>query len=231
MLHHTGGAPGVSTAITIPVFDGVGVVTLANADGKHPALSDITHVVLKKLAGYTDESMPAELSARLWTQFPSATSGVNHPCEEGLSATNELPPSRLDLTGTYDNVGYGTFSLCDASSRSDECRLVLDDFRLVDEPLTSDPNRLFASWSCVWSSHARFNPTNTTGRYLVDFGTLYPAGYGKNTTPFAYWMGRIPADFVVEDGIVKGVGFGGIGERERNEIVEENFEVWFRKRL
>jgi hypothetical protein len=218
----------VSADITIPVFDGVGVVTLANADRKHPALSNITLVVLKKLTGYTDESIPADLSARLWTQFPSATSGVN---EEGLSATNELPPSRLDLTGTYDNVGYGTFTLCDASSRSDECRLVLDDFRLVDEPSTGDPNRLFASWSCARTSHARFNPTNTTGRYLVDFGTLYPAGYGKNTTPFAYWMDHVPADFVVEDGIVRGVGFGGIDERERNESVEENFDVWFRKRL
>jgi len=232
LLHHTGGAPGVSADITIPVFDGVGIVTLANADLKQPALIEITFLILRKLAGYTDELMPADLSGRPWTRFRSATSSVGCPCEEGLSEINELPPSRLDLTGTYDDVGYGTFTLCDASSRSDECQLVLDDFRLVNEPQTGDPNGLFASWPSALTSHARFNPTNTTGRYLVDFGTLYPAGYGKNTTPFAHWMGDVPADFVVEDGVVRGVGFGGLSEREQNhESVEENFDVWFRKRL
>ena len=219
----------MSADITIPVFDDVGVVTLANADLKQPALHDVTLVVLRKLAGFTDESMPANFSGYPWTRFQSATSGTQRPREEGLSATNDLPPSRLNLTGTYDDVGYGTLTLCDVSSRSDECRLVLDDYRLVDEPSTGDPNRLFCSWPSVWTSHARFNPTNTPGRYLVDFDTLYPTGYGRNTTPFAHWMGRVPADFVVEDGIVRGFGFSG--EREGYGSVEENFEVWFSKRV
>lgn len=204
----------MSTAITIPVIDGVGVVTLANADAKHLALHEITLVILKKLAGYTDESMPANLSALSLRRFQSATSGSRRPREEGLSATNELLPRRLDLTGAYDGNGYGTFTLCDASSQSDECRLVLDDFRLADGPSTGDPNRLFGAWPCVWTSHTRFIPTSALRRYLVDFGTLYPTGYGRNTTPFAHWMGPVIADFVVDDGIVRGVGFSGIGERE-----------------
>ena len=219
----------MSADITIPVFDGVGVVTLANADEKQPALHDITLVVLRRLAGFPDESIPANLSGHPWTRFQSPTSGAQRPREESLSVTNDLPSSRLNLTGTYDDDGYGTLTLCDVSSRSDECRLVIDDFRLVDEPSTGDPNRLFGSWPSVWTSHFRFNPTSTPGQYLADFGTLYPTGYGMNTTPFAHWMGRVPIDFVVEDGIVRGFGLSGEGEGYGS--VEENFEVWFSKRV
>ncbi|KAH9048267.1 beta-lactamase/transpeptidase-like protein [Lactarius hengduanensis] len=225
-LFHGGSAPGVSADITIPVLDDVGIVALANANAKHSALSEVTVTVLRKLAlaGCADESMPANLSAHAWTQFQSAAPSSRRAREEEPSTTHEIP--RLDLTGTYEDAGYGTFTLCDASSRSDECRSVLDDFRLVDGSSADDPNILLGSWPSVWTSHARFNPTNTTGRYLVDFGSLYPTGYGRNTTPFADWIDRTPADFVVEDGVVRGFGFsGGYGS------VEENGDVWFSKRL
>ncbi|KAH9048266.1 beta-lactamase/transpeptidase-like protein [Lactarius hengduanensis] len=231
-LYHGGSAPGVSADITIPVLDDVGIVALASAYAKHSALREVTVTVLRKLAlaGCADELMPANLSAHAFTQFQSAASSSRRAHEEDLSTTDEIP--RLDLTGTYDDAGYGTFTLCDASSRSDECRSVLDDFRLVDES-SADPNTLFGSWPSFWTSHARFNPTNTTGRYLVDFGSLYPTGYGRNTTPFADWLDRTPADFVVQDGVVRGFGFSGIGmgERGRYGSVEENFEVWFSKRM
>ena len=221
----------MSTDITIPVSDGVGIVTLANADAKHLALYEITLVILKKLAGYTNESVPADLSAHPLARLQIATSSARRSREEGLSATNEeLPSQRLDLTGTYDGVGYGTFTLCDASSQSDECRPVLDDFSLADRPSMVDPNRLFGAWPCVWTSHTRFIPTRAPRRYLVDFGTLYPTGYGRNTTPFAHWMAPAIADFVVDDGIVRGVGFSGIGE-EVSGSTEEGFDVWFSKRV
>ena len=220
----------MSADITIPVFDGVGVVSLANADEKQPALHEITLAILRKLAGYTDESMPANLPAQPWTRFQSATHGARRAREEGLSTTHELPLSRFDLTGTYDDDGYGTLTLCDASSQSDECQPVLDDFRLVDEPSMNEP-KLFGSWPSILSSHVRFDPTNTTGRYLADFGTLYPSGYGRNMTPFAQWNGRFIADFVVKDRTVRGFGLSGIGEREGYGSMEENFDVWFRKRV
>ncbi|KAH9063769.1 beta-lactamase/transpeptidase-like protein [Lactarius deliciosus] len=230
MIYHNGGAPGVSADITIPVFDGVGVVSLANADEKQPALHDINLAVLRKLASNTNVSIPDDLSAQASTRFLSATWGPRRAREEGPSATHEVP--RLDLTGAYDDDGYGTFILCDASSLSDECRSVLDDFRLADEPSMGDLKGLFGSLPSTFTKgHARFNPTNTTGRYLVDFGSLYPTGYGRNTTPFAHWMGSATADFVVEDGIVKGFGLGEIGERGGYGSVEEDSDVWFSKRV
>ncbi|KAH9180217.1 beta-lactamase/transpeptidase-like protein [Lactarius sanguifluus] len=218
LISHGGAAAGVSADIVIPVFDGVGVVSLANADEKLPA----------KLASNTNVSIPDDLSAHASTRFLSATSGPRRAREEGLSATHEVP--RLDLTGTYDDDGYGTFTLCDASSLSDECRSVLDDFRLADEPSKGDLNELFGSLPSIFTGHTRFNPTKTAGRYLVDIGSLYPTGYGRNTTPFAHWMGRATADFVVEDGIVKGFGFSEV-EREGYESVEEDSDVWFSKRV
>ncbi|KAH9001593.1 beta-lactamase/transpeptidase-like protein [Lactarius akahatsu] len=117
LISHGGAAPGVSADITIPVFDGVGVVSLANADGKQLALHDINLAVLRKLASDTNVSIPDDLSAHASTRFLSATWGPRHACEEGPSATHELP--RLDLTGAYDDDGYGTFTLCNASSLSD----------------------------------------------------------------------------------------------------------------
>lgn len=221
----------MSTYIAIPVFDGVGIVTLANADAKQLALHEITLVILKKMAGYTDELMPANLSALPLTQFQFPASDARRSCEEGLSATNELPPRRLDLTGTYDGDGYGTLTLCDASSQSDECRLVLHDFSLADKPSIGDPNRLFGAWPCVWASHTLFIPVGTPWRYLAEFGTLYPTGYGRNTTPFVHWVGAVIADFIVDDGIVRGVGFSGMDGRIRNGLAEEDFDVWFSKRM
>ncbi|KAH8991095.1 beta-lactamase/transpeptidase-like protein [Lactarius hatsudake] len=211
----------------IPILDNVGVVALANANAKQSALRDVTVAVLRKLAlaGCADVSMPADLSGHASTRLQSAASSSRRAREEGPSTTHEVP--RLDLTGMYEDAGYGTFTLCDASSRSNECRSVLDDFRLVDGSSADDPNTLFGSWPSVWTSHARFSPTNTTGRYLVDLGLLYPTGHGRNTTPFADWTDRTSADFVVEDGAVRGLRFGGEGYG----LMEENFHVWFSKRL
>ncbi|KAH9038940.1 hypothetical protein EDB85DRAFT_358393 [Lactarius pseudohatsudake] len=157
-LYHAGGAPEVSADITIPVLNGVGVVTVANADDKQLALHDIAVAVLRKVelascTGESIDSMPANLSAHASTRILFRTTGSRHTHEGDPSTTHEL--ARLDLTGMYDDIGYGTPTLCNASSRSDECRSVLDDSRLADESSTDDPNTLFSSWPSVWTSHAR----------------------------------------------------------------------------
>ncbi|KAH9063767.1 beta-lactamase/transpeptidase-like protein [Lactarius deliciosus] len=220
MIYHNGGAPGVSADITIPVFDGVGVASLANADEKQSALHDINVAVLRKLASQTNESIPDDLLIYPWARF--VTPGPRRAHEEDPSTTHELP--RLDLTGTYDDDGYGTLTLCDVSSLSDKCRPVLNNFRRADESSMGDPNGLFGSLPSALTNHARFSPTNTTGQYIVDFGSLYPTGYGRNTTPFAHWITRATPDFVVEDGTVKGFGLSGYGS-------EDNSDVWFSKRV
>ncbi|KAH9180223.1 beta-lactamase/transpeptidase-like protein [Lactarius sanguifluus] len=125
-LYHDGGAPGVSAGITIPVLDDVGIVVLANSDAKHSALRDITIAVLRKLAmaDYTDKSMPANLSA---------ASSTRRTRKEDPSTTHETP--RLDLTGTYDGAGYGTFTL--TNHRTDDPNTLVRFVAIgLDEPRT-----------------------------------------------------------------------------------------------
>jgi hypothetical protein len=113
----------------------------------------------------------------------------------------------------------------------------LHDFDLINEatqPSMTHEDALFASWSSVFTTHARFVPvdedlTSTAGRYFVDFGTLYPTGYGRKATPFAHWIFKVIAAFIVEDGQVKGFELSGIGERQRYGSVEGNSDVWFPK--
>jgi hypothetical protein len=144
----------------------------------------------------------------------------------------------VDLTGTYHDVGYGSIELCSSLSQSDACRHILHDFDLIDgasQPSMTHEDTLFASWPSVFTTHARFVPidedlTSTVGRrYLVDFGTLYPTGYGRDSTPFAHWIFKVIAAFIVEDGQVKGLGLSGIGERQGYGSVERNSDVWFTK--
>jgi hypothetical protein len=160
------------------------------------------------------------------------------------SRSRSLLRQSVDLIGTYHDVGYGPIELCSSSShwQSDACRHVLHDFDLLDEAtqpsMTHEDALLFASWPSVFTTHARFVPidkgltglTNTASRrYLVELGTVYPTGYGRNKTAFAHWFFRVIADFVMEDGQVKGFGLSGIGGRQGYGSVAENSDVWFTK--
>jgi len=76
------------------------VDTLANADEKRPALHDITLAVLRKLAGYTDESLPPNLPPRPWTRFQSATTWCT-TCSRGRSVNDpRLGLARTTTTAT-----------------------------------------------------------------------------------------------------------------------------------
>jgi len=190
-------------------------------------------------------SESATTTATTATTSPSTVvsdAGEDHTQDANRTTTSSrsrpLLRQSVDLVGTYHDVGYGPIELCSSSShsQSDACRHVLHDFDLLDEttqPSMTPEDALFASWPSVFTTHACFlpideDPTSTTGRrYLVYFGRLYPTGYGRNKTPFAQWIFRAIADFVVEDGQVKGFGLSGIGERQGYGSVEENSDVWF----
>ena len=58
-------------------------------------------------------------------------------------------------------------------------------------------------------------------------GTIYPEGYGKNSTPFSTLAPGGLATFVVENGSVVGFGVSGIIGVEQPGPVEEVSDVWF----
>ena len=239
----------MSAVISALVSDGIGILALANADGMQPALVEITFAIARKLLGLDelqpDSSHPQRHPVHnAFTTTTTSSSRASDAREDaqatrGTTSSRPLPRQSVDLAGTYHGVGYGPIELCSSSSQSDACRHVLHDFGLIDEAIQPSiayyEDALFAFWPSVFTTHARFVPidevlTSTAGRrYLVDFGTLYPTGYGRDTTPFAHWIFEVIADFVVEDGQVKGFGLSGLGERQGYGSVEEKSDVWFTK--
>jgi hypothetical protein len=136
----------------------------------------------------------------------------------------------VELTGTYYNAGYGTGVLCSVHSSSPSCESVLDAFRSIDPSLSSSTD-LFASWVTLLSTHLRFTYANDS-KYLVSAGSVYPQGYGKNTTPFSTLAPIATAEFMVENEKVVGFGWnitGDDGDVKQSGSVEETSEVWFLK--
>jgi len=252
-------APGVSAVFSLFLSDGIGVIALANADGMQQALVEITLAVARKLFRIRVEEHPSPTVP--WTfpfppgqpiltpitiPIPNATTNWDADTGEEEEEEEERRRERVvatrrrsraapvDLSGTYYNEGHGTLELCSGSSTSDACQSVLHDFRRVvsETPSTDDPHALFVSWPSVFANHARFTPIKiAAGRYLLHVGTLYPVGYGRDVTPFAHWILRLVADFVVVDGEVKGFGFSYLGKKRGDDwSVERDSEVWFSKR-
>lgn len=209
----------MSTAIFAALEDGIGIIVLVNADSKGEPIIDI---VLEAF-GFGNSS----------TSSPSVTrrSGLL-PRHAGVTARVDDGPPHVDLTGTYYNAGYGTGVLCSVHSSSPSCESVLDAFRSIDPSLSvpnSNSTDLFASWVTPLSTNVRFTYANNS-QYLVSIGSIYPQGYGKNSTPFSTLAPSATAEFVVENEKVVGFGWdiiGDDGDVKQSGSVEETSEVWF----
>jgi hypothetical protein len=193
----------VSTYIAAALEDGIGIVVLANAELKGAPVLDILLKAGEKAFGYIDPSSsspPANQSAASRrSKLPRNHAGVATRRDHGAGA----PSGGVDLTGTYYNAGYGTVVLYGVRSSSPSRESILDAFRAIDPTLSSDSTDLFASWNTVLSTHARFTYTNAS-QYLIYIGTIYPEGYGKNSTPFSTLIPAATANFVVEKETVVG---------------------------
>jgi hypothetical protein len=221
----------VSTIVAAAVEDGIGIVALTNADTKADVLQNIVAKAAEKAFGCQDSSSPSSSPPATTVTRRSNLLLPRH--HAGFAPRND---NGVDLTGTYYNAGYGTGVLCSVHSTSPSCKSVLDAFRSIDPSLSpkSASTDLFASWVTLFSTHIRFTytTTNNSRYYLISAGSIYPQGYGKNTTAFSTLVPVATAEFVVENG--KAVGFGwnnivdGVGV-PRPGSVEETTEVWFVK--
>jgi hypothetical protein len=217
----------VSTNIALSLSDGIGVIALANADDKDSPISDIIVAVAQKAfnittssASPTDGAPASPPTKRGWIADVTARSNT----------TSALSP--LSLEGTYYDAGYGSVLLCSVLSSSPSCQGVLADFHSVDKSLSPNSTDLFIPWDGVWERHIRFIRTNGSQfSYSISVGTIYPQGYGKNSTPFSTvtLAPSTAAEFVVENNTVIGFGVSGIDEVERVGTVEEASDVWFVK--
>jgi hypothetical protein len=214
----------VSTIVAAALEDGIGIVVLVNADTKGLALEKIIVGVAEKAfgAGNSSNSPPAN---------DSITSRSILPRHSGVTARADSAgtPPYPDLAGTYHSTGYGTVVLCSVESSSPSCQSVLDDFHAVNESISLNSTDLFASFNTLWSKHAHFTYTNAS-KYLISLGTIYPEGYGKNSTPFSTLAPLTIAQFVVENGNAVGFGFNdSVSDLTHGGSVEETSQVWFVK--
>ena len=201
---------------------------LTNADSKAEPIENIILKVAEKAFESGNSSSSSPSTTRRSSLLPRHAS---------VTARADDSPLHVDLTGTYYNAGYGTGMFCSVHSSSPSCGSVLDAFRSID-PSLSAPNSnstdLFASWVTLLSTHVRFTYTNES-QYLISAGSIYPQGYGKNTTAFSTLAPIATAEFVVENEKVVGFGWNNIGDDnddddvKRSGSVQETSEVWFVK--
>jgi hypothetical protein len=217
----------VSALIVAAPEDGIGIVVLVNAESKADSITDIVVKAAEKAFG-SEESSSSQSANQTTVSRRSKL-----PRRDGVTARADDGSPSVDLTGTYYNAGYGTCVLCNVHSSSPSCESVLDAFRSFDPSLSqnSTSTDLFASWVSVFSSHIRFTYTNDS-EYVISAGSIYPQGYGKNTTAFSTLVSIATAEFEVENEVVVGFGwnnFGDDGDVDQSGSVEETSEVWFVK--
>jgi hypothetical protein len=216
----------VSTVVVAALEDGIGIVVLVNADTKGSSLEKIILGVADNVfgAGNSSNHPPADDSITPRSTILPRPAGVT------ARADSAGTPPYLDLAGTYHSTGYGTVVLCSVDSSSPSCRNVLDDFRAVNESISPNSTDLFASFDTLWSKHAHFTHTNAS-EYLISLGTIYPEGYGKNSTPFSTLAPATAVQFVVGNGKIVGFGFNDsdTSDLTYGVSVEETSQVWFVK--
>jgi hypothetical protein len=228
IVYHTGSVPGFSTLASFLPNDDVGVVVFANGGDKaKPVMNIFNRIVDAALNLRSKPSPPIEPNASEKKPVTPAHENVT-----GLELAIE------EFSGTYVNAGYGPITFCSPSGNSPYCQDVISDFAAVDAGKSGAPQsvQLLAAWPRIWASHIR--GVHLSGNtFNVQYTSLYPEGYGRDTTPFEtaeIGTSEATAEFVVEDGKV--VGFGLVGlvgqltERERTHTtVKDRAEVWFDK--
>jgi hypothetical protein len=150
------------------------------------------------------------------------------------------------FTGTYNDPGYGSITLCSPSRPSKECSSVFADFTTLDErPVNGSSNGQILGYFPVeklWAKYVRLTP-HVPGIGNATFGfhatTIFPKGYGANTTAFEYEFTSgddVRAEFVLSDDGKKVKGFGLFNlagqefDREKEgKTVQDKAEVWFAK--
>jgi hypothetical protein len=148
------------------------------------------------------------------------------------------------FAGVYFDPGYGNITLCPFADPSAACRTVLDDFMALRSKLDTSQLYGYYNWPKMWASYIVLTPRSNSASgsvsnmsFDVEPTTIFPYGYGANTTAFEEDLNVLAARaefFVNKEGAVEGFGlFGMAGEVLRREkegrTVEEKAEVWFTK--
>ncbi|KAI0027306.1 beta-lactamase/transpeptidase-like protein, partial [Vararia minispora EC-137] len=227
IIAHSGGISGITTFVILSPRDGFGIVILANADWKQPAIAEVVDTITRHAWGLSHDQ-PSLLPVSPASHNRKPFSG-----EKQMHA-----PPETDLTGAYAGDGFGVVVLCNVSSTSQRCQDVLNTFFAVDrassEPIPANVTQLYAAWPLYWTTHVRMIHLHGM-RFILRPTALFPEGYGRDKTPFETFEGEFgeyaEAEFVVHEGRVQGFGLFVLKElgreKERGDSVETRASVWF----
>ncbi|KAF9463777.1 beta-lactamase/transpeptidase-like protein [Collybia nuda] len=235
LIEHSGSVLGYNSAIARLPFDNVGVAVLTNDFTYGSYFAEIIKY------GLLDQALGLELVD--WnSRFKMLAS---FPPEPPMQCRADASPSSvpfLELAGTYDNPGYGSFELCIASSKnppgSEFCQAFMSNIsEILPGAINPGIPTLLADFNGVGSSYLRLthyngNTFNVTG--MNSYATGNPAE--------PYWIyGDLPplntvahAEVGVDNGRI-GIGLTGVWEAgfgiqsPSGTSARERAEVWFEK--
>ena len=228
VVWHSGGLPGFLSHVMFLPWDSFGVVALINyAETASPG--EVALRAIDSVLGFTTADS-SESADRAFKVDPLLENRVQRP-EEGATVidnVNGLPLPLHAYEGTYHHPAYDSFTICSYVSSSHYCNRLVSDFKATNRNVGSFD--LFAAWPRLWVSHAYFKP-HFGNQFDVLPATLFPHGYGKNTTPFtAWWSQTLAAEFVVQNYTVLGLAvtdnFEALrsGEGELRDVADVYFE-------
>ncbi|KAH7907270.1 hypothetical protein BJ138DRAFT_520860 [Hygrophoropsis aurantiaca] len=177
MVFHPGGIPRFSSQVAVFPDDKLGVVALANTETSGLAMTQIVDKVM------------------------SAVLPVTIPLSTGPSMMPPPPPQDRDAqtivhtilplekyAGIYGSPGYGDLRLCGSAGQLDYCKKVVGDYALVKFALGRKTDSRFqpiAKWDNFRARNVRMEHRSGDS-FSAKFETLFPQGYGANTTAFDF---------------------------------------------
>ena len=227
VITHDGGIPGFVSSIMFFPEDNIGVVALLNTDGPWQDILPLS-IASGVLGLNGTEAVSAALAS-----LSSPSSSGNTPSTANCTKSN-IPLE--SFAGYYTSPGYGNLTFCapTAANASAYCNSTLSDFAAL-APL--DQNTLYAvSLRIVTHVSMQRTCTNADGTeaLVLSLQSIYPNGYGRNTTAFSEVinsLSRANVECVVSHGKVSGCGWMDIevGPKTLVGSVEERAQVWWTK--
>ena len=215
--------------------ENLAIVWLLNTDG--PWQDFVPLAVIDTILG---------LNVTLTTpSFPPNSDSGSGSASPDTSCAPSVPIK--NFAGEYVNPGYGNLTFCAPGDNSTAyCAGALSDWASISPNGTVNPNALYASTPRIAThammqyvcpdSHADLDPgQQSTVGFLLTLQSIYPNGFGRDTTPFFEGASQLfPLTHVecLTDGKGKVLGCGWLDiepGNPRTGPLKERAEVWWDK--
>ena len=229
IISHDGGIPGFVAELMILPGDNLAIIALLNTDAPIQDVLPLAIISSVLELNTTSTSSPQTGAVSRRTLSARATSPAENCTKSSLALEK--------FAGRYTSPAYGNLTFCAPTStntsQSAYCNSTLSDFASL-APL--DPNTLYAVTNRL-ATHVSMQRTcaGSDNAFVVSFQSIYPNGYGRNTTAFTESFASVIPDThvecVAENGRVTGCGWLDL-EVSPIKLVgtaQERAQIWWTK--